>query len=321
MSLMPLLTHISPRRVGPGEWAVLKYCLPGSPPHIFGVLLREVGADRLHAKFRQVSWRNLLCDEDAEVMEALPEDFCQRARETRGSEVLEWLEDTASHTVLLSPRQEITIDQVQTTLNWLYVEYVSSAEDSAGWMPGFANSVASGWRKLRATKCLFMPSKGASWAAAGFVFVLLALTTSLPIRGVRRSLAWDPRAMSATEISRSVSPELLMTDSKHLHPVLLNLDAEVETVHPRHKSHKMVHTRFRATRSFAVGRVIAKSPVMRVASVTAPAVDSAVGIPTNLFPIALPDVPKYHRRRNRLVRVLGMLSLPFRAFARTAIRD
>src|SRR5437763_6243872 len=90
-----------------GEWSLLLLRPPGEQMIPGGVLLLDPVSDKLYVRLRTD-----LVDLDPDVLliwEELEADLMQKAAEMGGSNVLDWLEGEASHTISTSERQHLQI--------------------------------------------------------------------------------------------------------------------------------------------------------------------------------------------------------------------
>jgi hypothetical protein len=105
-----------------GEWVLLLVHLPGKGSIPAGIVLVDTAKNELHVKVA-----DRLDGEDAELLSIwsqVPEELMERAQQFGALKVLAWLEDTASHTVEVSSRQEVLLANAEKTLNALYEEHV-----------------------------------------------------------------------------------------------------------------------------------------------------------------------------------------------------
>lgn len=107
-----------------GEWAALEAHLPGLASKKVGILL--VSEHCLYTRFRPHWWYGVVDEEEAEIWNELSEDLAHRARETGAAKLLDWLENTASHAIRISPRTKIRFAHAEITLNNLYRDHVES---------------------------------------------------------------------------------------------------------------------------------------------------------------------------------------------------
>jgi len=105
-----------------GEWAALEAHLPGLASQNVGILL--VSEHCLYTRFKPYWWYGVLDEEEAEIWDELSEDLAQRAQETGAAKLLDWLENTASHAIRISPREKIRFAHAEITLNNLFKQHV-----------------------------------------------------------------------------------------------------------------------------------------------------------------------------------------------------
>jgi len=105
------------------EWTLLMVQQPARDRSPAGILLLDPTSDELHVRLLPE-----LKEADREVGEfwrELPAYLCERSHELGGSQILEWLEATASHVVRLGARTHMTTTNPQEALNVLYRKYVA----------------------------------------------------------------------------------------------------------------------------------------------------------------------------------------------------
>lgn len=107
------------------EWMIALLCLPGKKPEPAGILLLDRGCDRLAVKLKAE------VDLEDEIVSALWKelalDLSQKAQEKGGNQVVEWLEETASHIVQVSLGGEIDLKNTSLTetLDRLYHDHIN----------------------------------------------------------------------------------------------------------------------------------------------------------------------------------------------------
>jgi SOS-response transcriptional repressor LexA len=106
-----------------GVYALLEACLPGRPPHNIGVILLDPSADRGWVRFRQ-RFDDIADPEDAEVLEALEEDFRDGIARDGGERWLRSLEDSCSNAVRVGERQAVPVDAFTRVLDGLFSRHV-----------------------------------------------------------------------------------------------------------------------------------------------------------------------------------------------------
>ena len=119
----PAQPHESPS-ISTAEWAIALLCLPGKLSEPAGILLVDPRSDHLAVKLK------MNVEIEDEVVSAfwneLAVDLNQKAQEKGGKQVIEWLEETASHIVQLSPREAVDLKTMglTETLEHLYREHI-----------------------------------------------------------------------------------------------------------------------------------------------------------------------------------------------------
>lgn len=110
-----------------GEYLLVELALPGEPPRNIGVLLRDPATGQVYSKIRN-HFEEIGDAEDAELLEALDEDFALKIQEMGGDGFLRSVEDSLSNTLRLSPRMDVAVDDFQRMLTRLYEEHVERAK-------------------------------------------------------------------------------------------------------------------------------------------------------------------------------------------------
>jgi putative nucleotidyltransferase with HDIG domain len=107
-----------------GEWTLLLLQLPGEQPIPGGVLVLDPTDDRLYVRLRTD-----LADIDPDVAlvwDELEADLIQKAAEMGGLNVMRWLEEEASNTILTGDRQEIQMARPEHALDELFSLHIQS---------------------------------------------------------------------------------------------------------------------------------------------------------------------------------------------------
>lgn len=95
-----------------------------APPVNAGILLLDPAADRLHLRFRR-DWQELVDEDNLEVVEALADDLAAKSRELGADALLQYLESCAGHTVRISDREPVLVDDFEAAASRLYRTHVS----------------------------------------------------------------------------------------------------------------------------------------------------------------------------------------------------
>ena len=125
-SVVSITSGRRPREQRHGEYLLVELALPGEPERNIGVLLRDPQTGEVYPKIRD-HWEDVADLEEAEFLRALPEDIETKIREMGGEEFLRQLEDSLSHTLRLSERMAVAVDDFPRTLERLYEEHVEAA--------------------------------------------------------------------------------------------------------------------------------------------------------------------------------------------------
>ena len=107
------------------EFSVLSFARPGGLIVPIGVLLFDLNGQQLLVRCRQ-DWDSVAEGDDAEVLAALSDDLVQVARNLGAVKLLDYLEDTLSHSIQISTRQRIETTNVEDALDELYSHYVET---------------------------------------------------------------------------------------------------------------------------------------------------------------------------------------------------
>ena len=110
-----------------GTYVLLSAALPNRPEQNIGVLLIDRSTGRAWTRLRE-NYDDLADPEDAEVLEALPEDLVKRIEESGAEACLQSLEDSLSNVLRVSHRQAVAVDDFSRVLDRLYHEHVEELE-------------------------------------------------------------------------------------------------------------------------------------------------------------------------------------------------
>ena len=129
-----------------GVYALLEACLPGRPPHNIGVMLLDPAVDRAWVRFRQ-HYDDIASPEDAEVLEALEEDFRGGIARAGGDAWLRSLEDSCSNVLRVGERQAVPVDAFTRVLDSLFSRHVEPlpVEPYAVHLPLYGMRAAAGF--------------------------------------------------------------------------------------------------------------------------------------------------------------------------------
>jgi hypothetical protein len=105
-----------------GEWAVLEGHLPSLALLKIGILL--VSEDTLYIRLTPHWWHGLVDEKEAEIWSELSEDLSDRARQTGATQLLDWLENSASHVIRIGAREETRFAHAEVALSALYRQHI-----------------------------------------------------------------------------------------------------------------------------------------------------------------------------------------------------
>lgn len=126
-SVVSIETGRRPQGGGSGEYLLIELARPGEPRRNIGVLLRDVATRRVYSKVRN-HWKEIEDAEEAELLEALDQDFQAKIDEMGGDAFLLSLEDSLSNALQLSEREAVIVDDFPRMLQRLYAEHVEATE-------------------------------------------------------------------------------------------------------------------------------------------------------------------------------------------------
>jgi hypothetical protein len=113
------------------EWALLSLTLPSRLGQPVGILLVDA-FDGLHVRLRS-DWVSVARDDDYfAICRELEEDLAARGRDVGGKAVLDWLEESASHTFQIGERHSIQVRDARRTLEELFNQSVNGTVASNG---------------------------------------------------------------------------------------------------------------------------------------------------------------------------------------------
>jgi SOS-response transcriptional repressor LexA len=125
------------------RYMLLTLDLPGVGRMNAGVLLEDPLTDRLWVRLRR-DWDEF-APEEAEVLSAMEYDLASKAQEMGATQLLRYLEDTLSNTLLVTDRQQVLVEDFERALARLYREHVqSTVRPFVTHLPRYSLSVAAG---------------------------------------------------------------------------------------------------------------------------------------------------------------------------------
>lgn len=274
-----------------GEWALLTLHLPSRSEQRVGILLVDA-VDGLHVRLRS-DWASVARDDDyATIWCELEEDLAARGRDLGGKAVLDWLEESASHTLQIGERHSIEVGEVRRTVEEPFSELVSRTDTQT-------EQKEQQQKRYRV--------RAAIAAALIVMAVVVARRTHVP--GSNRSMAVFAGAMSDRT-------GLLPPDFPQHHVPLLSVDPVARFVHPIHRhirsqiNARHVHRRFRVGDGLMVQALPPKTvPIEPPPSYGA---DDLQSMPVLDIGSSSPEPPPFRARRNRFVQFLCLMASPLK---------
>jgi phage repressor protein C with HTH and peptisase S24 domain len=102
--------------------SVLQLEMPGEAAMNAGILIEDRTTDRLYLRLRR-DWA-LIAGADAEVLSTVEDDLAAKAHEMGAARLLEYLQDTLSNVLRISPPQDTIVEDFDLALARLYREHV-----------------------------------------------------------------------------------------------------------------------------------------------------------------------------------------------------
>jgi hypothetical protein len=261
-------------------------------------------------------WDDLVDGDEAQIWSGLSEDLKLKAEEMGATMFLNWLEDCCSHAIQIGATDEIEMSHPETSLKALYREHVDSLgialvvrQASA---PGPLTVISSRQRGSVLTRCVHLLSMNYRWTAqAALAASMLVVGWIAGYHSSRQVQAeWN-----STSVSKAI--ELPLVSEFHYQHVQLNLSSDSRP--SRRKSHrKKTHGSGHPVRPFVLAHRAVKHQEIQVATIQplllpANYTPSSESVPPHL--LSEPELPEYHARHNRFVRILAAVTIPVRFIA------
>ena len=286
------------------EWTTVELHLPGRDALAVGVLLRHISTDHLYIRLR-ADWTQDL-GEDSVLWQDWAADLQDWGTELGAGRLLDSLQD-ASHTLRIGARQQLLVCDCAQALQTLYREHI---EPTATVGPDLPIEAIRPSPDPPPTDHPAGRTEGRSLAAAAGVslatLVLSLVLTAHLSPGLKRRVTPKPAARideaPALALSLTAGPiyTLLRVD-----PVFPEAEQNAS-----HRSPRRAHRRFRPPAFIAKPSMVPVAEIRRPASeIAAPGpVTAPLPIPSNIV-----DPPPYRSHRNRVLRTLTAVMVPFRA--------
>lgn len=125
------------------EFSVLEFCLPGEAPQAAGVIVHDPESREWRVKMRR-DWEQV-GGEEAEVLEALAEDFRDKLREHGAGEWLRQCEETLGNVLRITDREPVLVEDLDRAVERLFKRHVrTSVIPFVTHLPKFSARVAAG---------------------------------------------------------------------------------------------------------------------------------------------------------------------------------
>lgn len=300
----------------PAAWACLEAHLPASSALRIGVLLLDTCSDSLHLEMRPNWWLGLVDREEYEIWEELSEDLRNKARTIGGKAFFRWLEESCSHVIQISSVQLVRVKQIETTLADIYRGQLPTlhAEES---LQIACKEISAIHREGKAyLNPLRSFKKDRGWrtssslhGAIAATFLVGAFLTALHERGPVKTENYN-QALS-TEL------RLPLPNRHHYERVVVNLLAVSEKTSGQRKP-RNTHQRRSVVHPFVIHLRSDPHRSTQIAALDPPRCCDGSDEANDALPLFLqsePELPEYHPRHSRFVRILARVSTPFRYIA------
>lgn len=125
------------------ELSVLEFCLPGEIPQAAGVILRDPETGEWRVQMRR-DWESVAGDE-AEVLQALAEDFPDKLQEAGAEEWLRQCEETLGNVLRITDREAVVVEDLDRAVGRLFRKHVrTTVLPFRTHLPKFTARVAAG---------------------------------------------------------------------------------------------------------------------------------------------------------------------------------
>lgn len=114
-----------------GSWSLLEIAQPGRAPVAFGILFFDEADDSLAFHLLDPEVFEDLCEQDADIFAALPDDLAAKGREMGGRALIASFEDGASHFFRIGDRTAIEYaGSAQAAVDRLFEKHVAGREEA-----------------------------------------------------------------------------------------------------------------------------------------------------------------------------------------------
>jgi hypothetical protein len=295
--------------MGRGQWAVLSVHLPGLPPEPVGILLSDT-ADRLYVRTRRQWYTVAGYEDELDICRQVADELKQMGRELPASEVLDWLENTASHVLRIGARHEVQFVDTDGTLDSLCRQHLATLPHEQirqGAMRGTSPRMYGDEDKSAVPKRLESGwlSDHRFQAALAAGFILLSV-----LAGKRTSVG--PRLpLDSGTVMHELNALSMVSELPH-QQLMLYIEP-VQTPIAAGHGHSPIKRNAGRFHKRLQPRSIALQPIPRQSvQIPPPPRDIAIEMssPTFLY-FDLPDLPSFPERRRRIIRFLSAIASPF----------
>lgn len=127
-----------------GRYAMLQAHIIGRGATPIGVLLEDPEADSLYVRLRR-DWDAIADGEEIEVLSLLEDDLKAKAIEMGAAKLLDWLDENATGSINVTPRQNVLVEDFSRALNRVYRQNVeASTRAFQTHLPRYSLQVAAG---------------------------------------------------------------------------------------------------------------------------------------------------------------------------------
>jgi Protein of unknown function (DUF3037) len=112
------------------EFSVLFFAKPGGPVVPIGILLFDRPQQQLRVRLR-ANWADIADRDDAEILACLSDELVQLGKELGAQGLLEYLNDTLSHSIRITDAKTIFSTNPDATLDNLFQVHVDGNQNNA----------------------------------------------------------------------------------------------------------------------------------------------------------------------------------------------
>jgi hypothetical protein len=308
--------YVDSELLRPAKWVCVEAHLPGQFPTKIGIILLEADSDTLHVRIKPFWWEDLVGVDEEDIWQLLSEDLTAKAEKMGAAMFFDWFEDCCSHSLRMGDPQANVISEPETFVNRLYREYVDKSETAALVVnkPGATNLLSRGFTSLRQslpTRAMYTPLRDRGWRAQAALAA--SLLAGAWVAGYHSSYTGEIQQRIP---SLSATMELPLPSAFRYQHVQLNLSSDWGAW--PHRLRRRKRRPAVVVRQFVIAPRLAKYQEVQIAieqPPLLPAINTTMpeAVPPHL--LSEPELPASYSRRNRFVRVLAAVTIPFRLVA------